>query len=114
VLALVSTAIHNSVAESLAGDHGSSDPQAALKIFSAYAQDHIVDIATSDIYLQALVSTHHLTHLVPRLPEGSASSVASGVWAKIHELPVDQRYQVQATVSKAMAELMASVETRVE
>lgn len=74
----------------------------APRILSAYAQHSIADLLTSDIHIQALVASHHITQLVPDLtvPED---------WRSLEQArrSLDKRHQ--ETISKAIFASLAEL-----
>ena len=115
ILALVCTAIHDQVDDLLNGsDVVVSD--AALDIFAAYAAKAGDEVVQSDIHLDALVSIHHLTHLLPResMEEFEVPKTATEVWAGVKCLREEARGVMQKRVDAALAEMLGQTSCRIQ
>ncbi|KAK4688698.1 E3 ubiquitin-protein ligase listerin, partial [Tremellales sp. Uapishka_1] len=116
VVALVSTAIQNSIHDTLSIGGVSTVPTAALEIFATFAKDNMSDIVASEIYTHALVAVHHLVFLLPRLEdhELSTSSVGSSLWSLTQTLGGHEKTILNAAVGASLAEIMGQVASRVD
>ncbi|RSH88769.1 hypothetical protein EHS25_002997 [Saitozyma podzolica] len=115
VLALVCTAIHDSVHSVLTDSPDAASPppplpDAAMEVFAAYAGDHPHEIIHSDVYTQALVAVHHAAYLFPRLdPSVPAPAVAGEVFSRFNKLSPEQEAIVGTGIVASLAELVSQV-----
>ncbi|WRT68426.1 uncharacterized protein IL334_005402 [Kwoniella shivajii] len=106
VLALVCTAIHDSTEKLLTGH--AEDTHAAFTLFAAYAIDHLDKVISSDIWIQSLVSVHHVVHLLPK------DETLVQLWKKTGELEDGDKKRVLDRVYEALREDIQRVEVEVD
>ncbi|WVF72830.1 hypothetical protein IAT40_007648 [Kwoniella sp. CBS 6097] len=121
VLALVCTAIHDSTEKLLTGHEFSetSLPRAAFSIFASYATTHLSEVVASDLWLQSLISVHHVIFLLPRVPGhiacsfGKDESIAA-LWEKTGQLNDEEKRKVLSKVHESLREGIQRVEVEVD
>ncbi|WWC90682.1 uncharacterized protein L201_005618 [Kwoniella dendrophila CBS 6074] len=121
VLALVCTAIHDSTEKLLTGHDFSEDtlPTSAFKIFATYAIDHLDEVIKSDIWMQSLISVHHVIFLLPRVPGHIAVAFGKDqdlarLWAKTGQLDEVDKKLVLDKVHEALREGIRRVDVEVD
>ncbi|WVR00029.1 hypothetical protein IAU59_007171 [Kwoniella sp. CBS 9459] len=124
VLALVCTAIHDSTEKILTGHDdliGTTPPQSAFSIFASYATSHLSEVVASDLWIQSLVSVHHVIYLLPRLPGHSASAQSlskdesiAALWDKIKSLSDEEKQRVASKVHESLRDSIQRVDVEAD
>jgi hypothetical protein len=116
ILALVSTAIHDSVYDLLSAGPESKVSEAAVEIFAAYATTHLPEVVESDVFNGALVALHHLVVLLPRLHEAghAVPAQAKQVWDLASTLAGEPQAKLVDLVLTDLAGLVQDIACRVE
>ncbi|KAK8854764.1 hypothetical protein IAR55_003503 [Kwoniella newhampshirensis] len=120
VLALTCTALHDSSERLVTTDSVDAVvPRAAFEIFSAYANGHMKEVVSSELWIQSLVAVHHVIFLLPRLPGHiaaveSKSEVLSALWAKISELSSEDQTKVIGMVHEALRDEIQRVDVHID
>ncbi|WWD02614.1 hypothetical protein V865_000654 [Kwoniella europaea PYCC6329] len=121
VLALVSTAIHDSTEKLITGHEFSENtlPISAFKIFATYASEHLEEVIESEIWIQSLISIHHVIFLLPRVPDHIASSFGKDealaqLWVKVGQLGDEKKQLVLHKIHQALKEGIQRVEVEVD
>lgn len=113
ILSSVSAVIHDSVDSLLTEGAEVAKPSTALQILAAYAEDSMDALIASDEYIQAVVATHHLVVLLPRLGPSAPPGPATRLWAITRRLSPESAAVLSAAVSHSLAELLGRVSCRV-
>ncbi|OCF39032.1 hypothetical protein I317_07169 [Kwoniella heveanensis CBS 569] len=121
VLALVCTAIHDSTEKLLTGHDfaETSLPRAAFSIFASYATTHLSEVVASDLWLQSLISVHHVIFLLHRVPGHIASSFGKeesivALWEKTGQLNDNEKRKILSKVHESLREGIQRVEVEVD
>jgi hypothetical protein len=113
VLALVCTAIHDSIHFIISDRPDTSIPIAALDVFAAYAASNPSELVASDILMQALVAVRHAATLLPRLESPiSVPAIANEIWASVIKLSQEEQVIVARQVTASLADLIGEVSCR--
>ena len=115
VLALCSTAIststHHLLFVSLSESTLTSTiPDAALRIFCAYAIDHPAEIAHSDVLGPVLIDIHHLLFLLPAPVDGKGVSVVvEKCWNRTKDLSAQEQAGLADQIEKKLATMLLDI-----